>query len=87
MGMIDHIYQSGCLECSTMTEQQAEAKRLERKRDKLEELLLEELSEAGRKRFGEYNECRSTLTVLYGHMEFVRGFRFGGTLATEMLIT
>ena len=87
MGMIDHIYQSGCLDHSSLTQEQAEAKRMELRRAELEEQLREELTETGRKLFEEYDECRTTLTVLYGQTEFVNGFRCGGTLAAEMLIS
>ena len=52
----------------------------------LEEQLREELTETGRKLFEEYDECRTTLTVLYGQAEFVNGFRCGGTLAAEMFM-
>lgn len=83
MGMIDHIYQSGCLDAPSPTED----KELKRKRDMLEEQLREELTETGQKLFEEYDECRTTLTVLYGQTEFVNGFRCGGTLAAEMLMS
>lgn len=87
MGMIDRIYQSGCLEHSSQTQEEAEAKRMELRRDELEEQLREELTETERNRFEEYIECCTTLTVLYGQVEFVNGFRCGGALAAEMLMT
>ena len=87
MGIIDHIYQSGCLDHSSLTQEQAEAKRMELRRDKLEEQLRQELTEAGRKLFEEYDECRTTLTVLHGQAEFVNGFRCGGSLAAEMFMS
>ena len=86
MKLIEQLYQSGCLDRSSLTEAQAEIKQQERMRDKLEAALLERLDEEGRRLLEEYDVCRSTLTVLYGQSEFSGGFRFGLRLAAESLV-
>ena len=86
MELIKHLYLSGCLEHSSITEEETELKRQEHCRDKLEAELQRRLNEEERQLFEAYDECRTMLTVLYGQTEFINGFRLGGQLAAEMLL-
>lgn len=85
MTLIEHIYRSGCLEQSVGSEFRTETKLLELKRDRLEDQLQHSLNEQERTLFQEYEECRTELAILYGHFEFLSGFRIGGQLAIDML--
>ena len=86
MCLIKQIYCSGYFDHSGLTEEQAELKRLEHQRDKLEAAIQTLLDDRGRKLFEEYDECRTALTVLQGEMEFINGFRSGGRMAADMFL-
>lgn len=87
MCLIKEIYCSGCLDHSGLTEEQAEIKRLEHQRDKLEAAIQALLDDQGRKLFEEYDECRTALAVLQGEMEFINGFRSGARMAADMFLS